>query len=52
MPGWAASRFVGETPGWARLLETPQPAARLRASSSRAKRPTAIFDWMYAFIPS
>jgi hypothetical protein len=50
--GCAASRFVGETPGWARLLLTPQPSSRLRASSSRAKSPTAILDWAYAFIPS
>ena len=28
--GWEASRLVGATPGWARLLVIPQPAARLR----------------------
>src|SRR5262245_17024714 len=50
--GRAASRFVGATPGWDRLLVMPQPAARLRRSSSRPKRPYAILDWLYAFRPS
>ena len=33
-------------PGWERLLVMPHPAALLRASSSRANRPTAILDWL------
>jgi hypothetical protein len=52
MPGCAASRFVGETPGWDRLLVMPHPRARLRASSSRANRATATFDWLYALLTS
>ena len=42
--GRAASRLVGATPGWARLLVTPQPRALLRRSSSRPNSPKAILD--------
>ena len=37
--GAAASRLVGATPGWERLLVMPQPSAWLRRSSSRREEP-------------
>ncbi|PQM44079.1 hypothetical protein C1Y40_05763 [Mycobacterium talmoniae] len=38
-------RLVFVRPGWAAVDVMPQPAARLRRSSSRANISTASFDW-------
>lgn len=51
MPGWAARRFVGETPGCERLLVMPQFPAMLRRFSSKPHRPRAIFDDEYDLKP-